>query len=357
MENQNTESKTTKKLFQNTYVKLTFSVLILFLGVISFLPNASVIRSFPLLIILSGISGLIYKDRAVLCGFSFILTFCMYCTSGSSIYSALFFSLLSSLFTLLGLLIFSRLNLIKKCAKKKSKSFYSKQAILFTIISLILYFTVCGNPYSAIVSNIENQNYINQNYKDVNVLYTSFSLADFDFHTFAEFKDEESIIGSDGTCFIMKTKNKIHDGIRDYAEEKMLFESRKVLSNILGNATDAYSILLSDIDFENGETISLNEKAKDYYARTKYVIGLYSIIEDKHSFERLAIDCIKTLKKAPDFDFQQITFCAGNASSALYSLKITPDTYESEVSLCIKDFEHSQDLLGISQKDFLSYWT
>lgn len=358
MNSEDTKKSKFSALWRNSYVRLFTSVLVLFAGILAFLPSAGVLRSFPILILLSGVSGLIYKDKRVLFGFSFVLSLCMYCTGGYSLYYSIGFSVLSAIFTLLGLLIFNRAHLAVKSTKKQSKAKFVYQLSAFTLVSFIVYFIACGNPYSAVISDRENRAYVRESYGDtVKVQYTYFSLPEFDFRTCAEFADGEILIGRDKECYVMMTSSGIRDGIRDYAEEKLLTDASRVLADVTSRATDACSILYSDIVFKDGELLSFSENPSDYYDRINYVIGLYSIIETQKEFELLALDCVKTLQSAQDFTFGKITLCAGNAESAKFFVTVTPDTSTNEISSLVGNFKDGDKALyTITEKEFLQYW-
>jgi len=359
MNGENTsKKKSLSAVLKNSYVRLFASVLVLYLGILLSLPSAGVVRSFPLLILLSGISGIFYDDKKSIIGFSFILTFCMYCIGGYIMYFAFLYALLSAVFTLFGLVIFNRIHLARKSEKKQQKSLYAKQAVLVTFVCLVCYFVFFGNPYSAIASDNENRDYIKQSYEDVvKAKYTYFSLTEWDFRTCAEFSDEGVLVGNDTECYVMNTKDGIYDGIRNYAEEKLLTDAKRVLTDVVSRATDAYDVLYSDIVFEDGELLAFNENPSEYYSRTNYVIGLYSIIENKEDFEHLALDCMKTLQNAPGFTFGNITLCAGTASEAKYFVSFTPKTSANEICSLVKEFKNnSNELYGVTKNDFLKYW-
>ncbi len=359
MNSENTsKKKSLSGILNNSYVRLLVSVLVLYLGIMLSLPSAGVVRSFPLLILLSGFSGMIYSDKKSLCGFSFILAFCMYCIGGYTMYFAFGYAVLSAVFTLFGLVIFNRIHLVRKSEKKQYKARYAKQLALVTLVSLVSFFVFYGDPYSAIASDAENRDYIKQSYGDnIKPVYTYFSLTEWDFRTCTEFSDGDLLVGYDEECYVMVTHEGIHDGIRNYAEEKMLSKEERVLADVVSRATDAYSVLYSDIVFEDGELLSFDENPSDYYNRTNHVVGLYSIIESREDFEHLALDCMKTLQNAPNFTFGNITLCAGTASEAKYFVSFTPKTSANEISSLVKEFENNSDeLYGICENDFLKYW-
>ncbi len=359
MNGENTsKKKSLSAVWDNSYVRLFASVLVLYFGILLSLPSAGVVRSFPLLILLSGISGIFYGDKKSIIGFSFVLTFCMYTIFGYTLYLSFGYAMFSSVFTLFGLVIFNRIYLVRKSEKKQQKSLYAKQAVLVTFVCLVCYFVFFGNPYSAIASDNENRDYIKKSYEDVvKAKYTYFSLTEWDFRTCTEFSDNGVLVGNDTECYVMNTKDGIYDGIRNYAEEKLLTDAKRVLSDVVSRATDAYDVLYSDIVFEDGELLTFNENARDYYNRTNHVVGLYSIIESREDFEHLALDCMKTLQSAPEFTFGNITLCAGTASEARFFASFTPKTSANEINSLVKEFKsNSDELYGVTKNDFLKYW-
>lgn len=347
-----------KNILINKNVKLLLGALVLFVGVMAFVPSASVVRAFPVLPVASVLAFMICKDRKTTCLLSFVLTTCMYCVYGFSVIAALLYGALSAVVTLLSVSVLCALVSSRKCAKKSGTRARRIRFLLLLLVTLSLYCLVCSDPVSTLSAHEANSAYVRESYGgSVKITHTYYSLSDFDFRTCVEFEDDGARVGHDREVYVNVTQKGVYDGVREYYEEKLLENSEKALSSVVSGATDAYDVLYSDIVFSDGELLPDDAKSEDYFDRTNYVVGLYSIIENKHDFERLVTDCAKALLSSDTFDFESVTFCAGTADEALYSVSITPKTTASEISDLVRDFDSKNvELFGVTQKDFLSYW-
>lgn len=347
-----------KSIMNNKNVKMILAAIVLFAGVLVFVPSASVLRSFPVLVISSCIALVIHPDKKTLCFLSFVLTFCMYSVYGFSIALSFVYGVLSAVITLLSAACLSSWYAARKGTKKAAVRAYRTRFVILVLVTLSAYFAVCADPYSTIAANSKNTEYITESYgDDVKPTVTYYSLSDFGFRTCVEFEDNGVLTGHDKEIYVNVSSKGIYDGVREYIEDNMLENSEKALASVLSTATDAYDVIYSDIAFSDGELLSFDAKSEEYFDRTNYVVGLYSIIENKHDFEMLATDCAKALLSAEAFDFECVTLCAGSAEEALYSVSITPSTQSSDIKSLILDFDSKNvELFGVTQNDFLKYW-
>ncbi len=353
----NNKTVTGKVFFNNVNVKMIVSALAVFVGVLTYVPQASVIRSFPFVALFALVAYVLYPNVKCNVTVVFVLTFVMYCLYANTVLQSLVFSVVAVVVSLAAIcckFLAGKMRQSKSAALRKRCLIY-----LFVVaaVSLALYIFMCGNVFSSYSNHAFNKEYVNKNYADkINVKYTNFDYKTLSYKTYIDFVDGVDKI-DENEYFISKKKGKITDGYRDYFEDKMLVSSEMYLSGIIENATDAFRIVASEIDFENNEIISPDADYENYLERTSYVVGLYSIIDTKDDFERLCRDCISQLEENKEFAFERIVLCGGNSAKIKFALEL--DTKQTLQTATDNIREFSQDELsgfGISEKHLLDYW-
>lgn len=349
---------TFRKLLRNTNAKMLLCALLLFISVILYLPQSSVIRTIPLVLLFSAASFGVYPNLVYNLGVHFTLSFLFYIVYGSSLIQSVIFSALAVFYSLCAIFI---LILVLKYRGEKS-AINKKRCIMYIAVcfavSVIIYCFTCGNVFSATTAHSTNAKYVRENYGDkVKVMHTNFDFATRTYRTHIKFDDDGYKVGAHDMCFVSNKKGKITDGYRDYFEDKMLFDSQVILSGIIENCTDAFQIAESDIEFENGEILSQNPDCREFFDRTSYVVAFYSIVNTKDEFSRLVKDCISELAKHDEFTFEKIVFCAGNASEFKFILEYTHNVTTDKIDEMIVPY--SDKLLkgtGVTGKTLMEFW-
>lgn len=346
------------QMYKNTNVKMLLSAFVLFFSVLLYIPQSSVVRSLPVILFFGALAFFVYPNLKYNLGILFSLSFVFHIVYANSLFDSILLSLLLLFYFMCSVLV---LILVLKYSKEKSKS-NKKRCILYILVcfscGVLVYTLMCGNIFSAISSHNQNVKYIRKNYGDkITVMHTSLDFRTQTYRTYIQFVDGGYNVGVDETRFVSEKSDKITDGYRDYFEDKMLKDSNVILTGIIENATDAFEIAQSEIEFENGEVLSQTPDCREYFDRTSYVVAFYSIVNTKDEFLKLSEDCIAELSKQDEFAFEKIIFCAGNASEFKYILEYTPEMTENEIDE--KIVQYSDKLLknmGVTQKKLLEFW-
>ena len=163
------------KFFKNTNGKMLLCALLLFVSVLLYLPQSSVVRSIPLVLLFSATAFGVYPNLLYNLGVHFVLSFLFHMVYGVSLFDSVLLSVFAIFYALLAIFV---LVLIIKYRKEKSKA-NKKRCILYIMVcfavALVVYTLMCGNIFSASSAHSKNLKYVSENYGDnVNVMYTSF---------------------------------------------------------------------------------------------------------------------------------------------------------------------------------------
>jgi len=231
---------------------------------------------------------------------------------------------------------------------------YSLVTVALAVLVNIL---LCGNVIAALVYNSKNTDYIAEHYGDkVQKRYTAYSPLDGEYRTYIDFADGDVLLGRDNERYISHKGKKLTDGCRDYFEDKLLETANRRLSLVISEATDAFEITESDIDLEYGEVLPDEPDIARYLDRVRYVVSLYSIVEQRETFEDICRDCVAKIGEY-EYAFDEIIICAGNSSEVLFSLTVKKGMTGDEVGQAIEDFAPEQvEHLGVTEKTVLDYW-
>lgn len=263
-----------KKLSDNETFCLFAGAIIIFIGILTSLPSASFLRTIPLLFVFSFFAAFLIKKPLQTFAISFIASFFMHCVKGYTIYKSFVFSAI-----LLVIIVLSYF------ASKFFKNRKTTLCVSFSVIAVIFSFIFLGNPVTYIIKATDNIEYLNQNYKtNAKQVYSYYSPFENAYLLIPEFFDGKFSHGNEREYPIFKKDETINDGIRDFVEENLLYESREVLSAILREVEDNFVIMQSDIILSSGEILSFDANAKDYFDRTNYVVEIYSLDTSKENF-------------------------------------------------------------------------
>ena len=350
---------TLKKILQNQTVKLFLGALILFMGILLYLPQAGVVRSFPFIIILSFAAHFFISDLRVLLGFSFIMSFLLHCTIGNSVTRALFLSVACVAFAFIGAMLLDGLKRQKKSASKHAE--VSSRLVGFVlplVIGVVLYTLLCGNIFSAAKNSSYNNRYIEENYPEtVSRSYTYYCVPAFAYRTCVEFMYNSESVGKTKECIIQQKGGEFTDGIRDWLEDYMLQSYERVMSYVIGSGADNFSILASDIDFDRGEIIDMDAEVGKYAERVNYAVAVYALEMDKSYFEKICLEICNAINDTDNFSCGSVTFVGVDAEKVRFSAHVD-FSENSSAELDVSEFKKSDlDAFGVSEDDVLLYWS
>ncbi len=291
-------SEKIKQLLNNETFCLFASSIIIFAGILASLPSASLLRTIPLLFVFSFFAFMICKKPFQTFAISFIASFFMHCVKGYTIYKSFIFS--AMLIVIVVLAFFA-----SKHFKAKKNVMFLLFCILGTVASLVFY----GGPISYKKAESFNKEYLSKNYENISKpLYSYYSPFENAYLLIPEFFDGKFSHGHEKEYPIFKKDDIINDGIRDYIEENLLYECREVLSAILREVEDNFVIMQSDIILSNGEILSFDANAKDYFDRTNYVVEIYSLDTSKENFDSIISKLQNKLSEYSQyFSYNQMT--------------------------------------------------
>ena len=347
-----------QSILSNKYIRLVLAALVIFVGVWLFLPKAGVIRTIPFLVFCAAGANILCRDRRIIVGLAAVMTLFLYCADGNALSKAIFFTFAAAVLSYVGTFV-CRMTQVCFTAKKAGTA---RKALVFGIAAIVvgiaLYVSVCGNIFSAISNNSANSKYIKENYDGkVNKLYTYYAFPELEYRTVINFNDDGIFVGEDDDVYISRKGESITDGFRDYAEDKMLVSSSNLLKYAIGNATDYFEISDADIDFDDGEVLTLDAEGKTYFDRTEYVVALYALVDDEDAFAKICRDCFMTLQVTSNFTYKSITFVAGDAKKMKYTLTVTPESTSDNLASEVKPFDESAlEGFDATEDSILSYW-
>lgn len=342
----------------NPTAKLVICALLVFASTLAYSPTSGVLRTIPFMFLCALVCGLFKASASLVLSLSGTFCLVVYLALGSGVFESVVFTLLA-LFQALGGLYFAKLfALLKRTDKKKIKSKCLLLCAFDVAFCIVVTCLLCGNAVSFVLNKNENIEYIKKNYKnEIKVNHTAYSFEKGRYLTYVSFEDSAFHIGDNNDCFISCSDGKeLFDNVRDYYEEKMLKTAELDLSKLVSNSTSAFEVVYSGVDFKEGEVLKNGADYKDYAERVSYVVAFYSIIEKEEIFENLCSDVLKTLEEE-NFEFENITFCAGKSDELLFSLTVgTKDVGEKAFGKTLKFDEKTLSEYGIFEKDVLKFW-
>ena len=355
----NNQFYTDKKqsFFKSPTFGMIASGLVVFLGVLAFLPEAGFIRTLPLMIVCGFVCERLCSNMLFYCVTAALLNFLMYLFRGSSIAGAFVYTLLAVVLVFCGVYVSKLASLAKKTSNKATKKKCFAYAAASVLVAAVVSVVMCGNVVSALIHDSRNTGYIEEHYGEkVQTRFTAYSPLDGEYRTYIDFADGEVLLGRDNEYFVSHKANLLTDGCRDYFEDKLLETADRRLSLVISEATDAFEITESDIDLEYGEVLPDEPDIARYLDRVRYVVSLYSIIEQRESFEEICRDCVAKISEY-EYAFDEIVICGGNSSEVLFSLAVKKGMTQDEVGQAIQDFAPEQvEHLGVTEKTVLDYW-
>lgn len=360
------ENNVKKIKLNNSTIKLVVSAIVLFAGAFSFVPEAGILKTIPLLFVAGIVVGLIGIEILVSASLVAVFNLCLYFVRGSGIAETILFTLVAMLFAVSGMYAVKLVSL----AKRTQKANVRKKCILLCAVAVVVSVAVsvllCGNPVSFFKSDFDNTSHVvwlNEHLgaESVRKEYTSYDFLSGEYRTYVVFNDEENIIGAENDCYISLKKETLTDNVRDYYEDKMLAAAEKTLLNAVVNVTSAFEITASDVVFENDEFLRPGAHYEDYASRIGYVVSFYSILDKEDDFLSLCNDAMKQLENS-GIEFKEIVFCGGNASKVLFAAKLLPgmdfNTLSSKWSGNFDGFKHVnlEKEYGVTEEIILDYW-
>lgn len=360
MDKDKTTVKSISKIFDNFYFKLSVSGILMFVCAFFNAPSAGVLRTIPFFAIGGACIGLLSLQIGLSAAFCAVMTLCAYLVSGRSVGEALLFTAVAEILLFIGIYIVK----LAKIFKKNKDGGVRKKCVVLSAVALISAFVVsavlCGNTVSFAINDFRNTKYINKYYgKDVEKRYTSYEVLNGGYKTYVSFKDGDYVFGNEDECFIKKENGAFSDGVRDYYEVKMLMSAEDEIAGIISKATSGFNVVMSDIDFENGEILDGNSDVNKYIDRISYVISFDVAIKDGEKDKFVSI-CKETVDYIQDSNvaFKEIVLCGGNTDEAVwYTLTVKPgkDAFDVEKNVC--EFNEKQiGKYGVTEEDILNYW-
>ena len=332
-------------------LRMLISGILVFCGALLYMPQCSVVRTLPLVLILSAIADVVYKNMTYIVGCNVVFCFSMLCVGGMDIMMS---ALLSVIEGVLCLGCIYAVRLMRAGNKTKNNDLRKKctiRSITVLAVCFAVYMAVCGNIISCIISLNANSKYVKQNYGDkVQIHHTAFDVTSREYKTYVSFEDDNEYYGITQECFVSKTT----DNVRDYCQEKIMFDGNKMMRATLMNAVDMFEITNSGIDKEKYPVLEFDKKFDDYKNDSWYVVSLYHIVENKEQFEVLYDDCVSQLENA---SFKEIVICGGNANEVLYTARVYKDENGKIVAEDVKDFDEKYlEQFGVTEMTVLDYW-
>lgn len=344
----NGENKNTVPFFG---LRMLISGIIIFCGALLYMPWCSAVRTLPFVLIFSAVADIVYKNLMYTVGCSTVFCFCMLCVGGMDVAMSAVYSIVAGVLCLGCTYAIRVMRAGRKTKKTELKKKCNIRSITVLVICFALYMTVCGNVFSCVLSQNANNKYIRQNYGDkVEIHHTAYDVTDREYKTYVSFVDDNEAVGITEECFVSKNT----DNVRDYIEDKVMFDGNKKMRATLINAVDMFEITNSGVDKEKHDVLDFEANFDAYEKDCWYVVSLYHIVENKAQFEKLYKDCVKSLENA---DFKEIVLCSGNATEVLYTAHVYKDENGKIVAEDIKDFDEKYlEQYGVTEMTVLDYW-
>jgi len=335
---------------------------VLFLCAMLFTPTLGVFRTIPFFIAGGAVSAVFCSSSRMIYALAAVMTLCTYLASGRSVGQSVLFALVACLLSASGIYAYKFASAGKKTDNKNVRKKCIGAAVSAVAVAVVLSLVLCGNVVSFIIRDAENTDYIsrvkNSGGAEMQKQYTAYEAFRGEYCTYVTFEDEGGVYGNADEFSISKRDGVLYDGVREYFEDKLLYDANARLANIVSGATWGFNITASDIAFENGEVIGTAEGFEDYAGRICYVVSFDSLIgeNEKEKFVSVCQDTVAEINKS-GIAFDKIVLCGGNATDVLFSLTVTPETDVSDVENAIEKFDEKQvSPYGVTEMTILDYW-
>ena len=347
------------KLLENFYFKLCAAGIIMFVCALLYAPASGVLRTIPFFVAGGVACELLSVSMGVSAAFCALMTLSVYLASGRSVGEALVYAAVSELLLVAGIYVVKLIRIFKKNTNKSVRKKCAVLGAFALIVAIAVSVVMCGNIVSFIANDSANTEYIVKYYgEEVEKRYTSYEAFDGGYTTYVAFRDGDSAYGNDDDCFVRKEGKSYVDGVRDHYESEMLAYAENELAEIISRATYGFNVVVSGINFSEGEILDSKSDVNDYLDRVSYVVSFDSIInqDEKHKFVPICYDVVTALGEK-NFAFKEIVLCAGNVDEVIYSLTVTPGMASSDVKGSVGKFDEKQIRKhGVTEEDVLDYW-
>lgn len=345
--------------FSSPAFRMIASGFVLFLCAFAFTPSSGMLRTLPLFLAGGAVSYALSVSVPVIVAFSAIMTLCTYLASGRGVGESVFYAVVSCLVAIAGVYIFRFVKAARITQKKNVRNKCITAAVFSFVVSLVLCLVLCGNVFSFLSCDAKNTAYIKENYGEtITKRYTSYEAFAGEYRTYVSFIDGESVYGNDDDCYINTQPSVIHDDMRNYYEQQLLYVANARLANVISGATWGYNITASDVSFENGEILSVDSNVDDYMGRVKYVVSFESIFHEneRDRFVSVCEDTVSSIALS-GIEFEKIVLCGGDAANVLFCLEVTENTKREDVHKLVSDFDEKlvRDV-GVTEMTILDYW-
>ena len=343
--------KLTEKKTSLTGLRIAVSTLLIFAGVMMYLPQSSVVRTLPAVLVFTAVADMVYRNVKFTLLCNGIFAFSILCAKGNEVAYSLVYTILSVFLSLLCIYGFRLLSAGNKTKNPELKKKCKTRSIIVLALSFAVYMLACGNIISCIVEKNANHSYIEKNYgNNVEIHYTAFDAISREYKTYVSFTDDGGTIGLTEDFYVSLST----DNVRDYYEDKLMKTGEKKLKTALMNAVDMFEITNSGFTLDKNVVIDSNSEFDTFADRGWYVVSLYHIVEEKNEFEKLVNDCRESLT---DMAFSEIVICGGNANKVLFTSTLIKDSEGNTLTSEISEFDEKQmEKYGVTEMTVLDYW-
>ena len=307
-------------------------------------------RTLPFVFVLPAAATFLYNRKTL----TVILTFCavfMVCSAQSeNITQPLILSAISAVFAFLGIYVKRLIITAYVCDGKSKKLFCLILSVLISVICVFFYFSVFGNPVSALIYRADNVDYIEENYPehDLSIKNTVYDFSMKRYFTNIRFSDESPM-----NARISVKNNIIIDGYHNYYEYKYMSERSQELSVILAESFKENVSVSCNI----GETdiiLAPNCEKTETYSEMVFDIYIGTQIFDEESFAVKCKDYFDAVKES-GFEYKALKFYGGYAGEFHYEMTI-PSDFSGDFSEAVQPFNENHLVKREKEADYRQFW-
>jgi hypothetical protein len=325
-------------------------VLLIVLSAITLTNAGGFFRTIPFVLVLPALATFLYNKRELTSALTFLATFMVASAQSLDIKKAFLLSVAAFIFSFAGIYIKRLLITAYVCDGKARKIFCIILACAFLLIGSAVYFTLFGNPVSALVSRADNIAYIKENYpeRELEINETVYDFSHRRYFTNVSFMSDSPM-----NADISVKGGVIIDGYHNYYEYKYMSKRAQELSLIIyeafrENTSVGCNIAKTDILF------APNKTAGETYSDMVFDIYFGTQTADESTFAGKCKEYCEAINEK-GFEYGALKFYGGYAGEFYYEMTV-PHDFPTDFYGNVLPFNEKHLVKRETEADYKEHW-
>ena len=332
-------------------VAIIIYALLIVLAAITVTDVGGFLRTLPFIFILPPVATLLYNKRLLTVLLTFVAVFFVSSATFGSVTEALMLSVVSAIFSFVGIYVKRLIVTCVVCDGKAKKIFCIILSAVIAVISFGAYFCFFGDPVSAFSARNENIKYIGENYaeNDINIGKTTYSFSEKRYFTKVTFTDD-ALMNAD----ISVKNNVIIDGYNNYYEYKYMSNRAEQLALILSESfREDFGIGCNTV--ESDILFAPNVKYEDTFDKMVFDVYFGTQTADEAAFAKKCASYAEKVKES-GFSHMALKFYGGFAGDFYYEMTVESD-FSGDLTSKVLPFNENHLVKRETEADYMDHWS